>query len=66
MDLSILLLQLIYDATGKIVQWIFVSDGSVLSDEVITSGQHDILFLKSERGNLDSIVVRNAMIAVKR
>ena len=60
------ILQLIYDGCGHIVKWIFVTDGTVLPDELTTSGLDNMLFLKTETGCLSSIVVRNAMIAVKR
>ena len=58
--------QLIYDATGYVLKWIFVTDGSVLGDNVAMSGEEDIWFLKSETGSIDSIVVKNAMIVIKR
>ena len=58
--------QVIYDATGYVVKWIFVTDGSVLGDNIVMSGEQDIWFLKTENGSIDSIVVKNAMIAIKR
>ena len=58
--------QVIYDATGYVVKWIFVTDGSVLGDNIAMSGEQDIWFLKTENGSIDSIVVKNAMIAIKR
>ena len=43
-----------------------VTDGSVLKDDILTTGQHDIMFLKSDTGMLTSVVVKNTMIAIKR
>ena len=57
---------MVYDGRGCIVQWIMVTDGSVLTDQVTMTGEHDVMFLKSETGMLTSVVVRNTMIAIKR
>ena len=43
-----------------------VTDGSVLSDDVIMSGDHEMLFLKTHNGSIDPIVVKNCMITIKR
>ena len=43
-----------------------MSDGSLLGDEFAMGGQEDIWYLKTDSGSIDSIVVKNAMIAIKR
>ena len=43
-----------------------VTDGSVLTDEITMSGQHDLMFLKTETGLLSSTVIKNTMIILKR
>ena len=57
---------MIYDGTGDVVKWILVTDGTVLGEDITLSGDHDILFLRSEMGSLNSTVVKNAMICIKR
>ena len=39
-----------------------VTDGSELGQDIALTGEHDILFLRSEDGNLNSPVVKNALI----
>ena len=58
-------LQVIYDGTGTVIKWIMVTDGSELGDNIALTGEHDILFLKSETGSLNSTVVKSA-ICLKR
>ena len=43
-----------------------VTDGSVLSDDLIMSGDHEMLFLKTHNGAIDPTVVKNCMITIKR
>ena len=47
---------MIYDDTGSIIKWILVSDGTVLSDDLTLSGEHDIWFLKSANGLINSSI----------
>ena len=58
--------QIIYNGTRQIIKWILVTDGTVLGEDITLSKQYDILFLKSQMGSLDSTVVKNAMICIKR
>ena len=44
----------------------FITDGTVLTDEFMMSMQPEVWFLKTDTGSIDSIVVKNAMIAIKR
>ena len=60
------LFQIIYDATGTIIKWIMVTDGTVLSDDLIMSGEHQMLFLKTDNGGINPTVVKNCMITIKR
>ena len=57
---------MIYDATGYVVKWIFVTDGTVLGDQFAMFAGQDIWFLKTDHGSIDSVVVKNAMIAIRR
>ena len=43
-----------------------VTDGTVLSDELIMSGEHEMLFLKTDNGAINTTVVKNCMITIKR
>ena len=43
-----------------------VTDGGELGEDIALTGEHDILFLKSENGSLNSTVVKNALICLKR
>ena len=64
--LFILFVQMIYDGEGTVIQWIIVTDGSVLTDNITTSGQFDVLFLKTSNGSLNATAVKNAMIMISR
>ena len=48
------------------IQWIIVTDGSVLTDDITTSGEFDVLFLKSDNGSINATAVKNAMIIISR
>ena len=63
---SILYFQMIYDGEGTVIQWIIVTDGSVLTDHITTSGEFDVLFLKTSNGSLNATAVKNAMIMISR
>ena len=43
-----------------------VTDGTVLSDDLIMSGEHEMLFLKTDNGGINPTVVKNCMITIKR
>ena len=58
--------KVIYDGNGTIIKWVMVTDGSVLTDDITTSGQHDVIFLKTATGRLTSTVIKNTMITLKR
>ena len=60
------ILQMIYDGEGTVLQWIIVTDGSVLTDDITTSGQFDVLFLKTSNGSINATTVKNAMIMISR
>ena len=64
--LCILCLQMIYDGEGTVIQWIIVTDGSVLTDDITTSGEFDVLFLKTSNGSINATAVKNAMIMISR
>ena len=57
---------MIYDGNGCVVKWIIVTDGTVLTNELIESCSDDILFLKTDSGGITSTVIRNSMISIKR
>ena len=57
---------MIYDGEGTVIQWIIVTDGSVLTDDITTSGEFDMLFLKMRNGSINATVVKNAMIMISR
>ena len=57
---------MIYDGEGTVIQWILVTDGSVLTDDITTSGQFDVLFLKTSNGSLNATAVKNALIMISR
>ena len=60
------ILQMIYDGEGTVIQWIIVTDGSVLTDDITTSGEFDVLFLKTSNGSLNATALKNAMIMISR
>ena len=60
------ILQMIYDGEGTVIQWIVVTDGSVLTDDITTSGEFDVLFLKTSNGSLNATAVKNALIMISR
>ena len=60
------ILQMIYDGEGTVIQWIIVTDGSVLTDDITTSGEFDVLFLKTINGSLNATALKNAMIMISR
>ena len=43
-----------------------VTDGCELGQDIALSGEHDILFLRSENGSLNSTVVKNSMICSEK
>ena len=55
-----------YDGEGTVIQWIIVTDGSVLTDDITTSGEFDVLFLKMRNGSINATVVKNGMIMMSR
>ena len=55
-----------YDGEGQIIQWIIVTERDALAEEFITSGEFDVLFLKTNSGCINSTVVKNAMIMIAR
>ena len=55
-----------YDRFGQIVQWIIVTDGSVLSEEFTIENTDTALFLKTSDGCLNSTTLRNAIIVTRR
>ena len=57
---------MIYDGEGTVIQWIIVTDGSVLTDDITTSGEFDVLFLKMSNGSLNATALKNAMIMISR
>ena len=57
---------MIYDGEGTVIQWIIVTDGSVLTDDITTSGEFDVLFLKTINGSLNATALKNAMIMISR
>ena len=57
---------MIYDGEGTVIQWIIVTDGSVLTDDITTSGEFDVLFLKTSNGSLNATALKNAMIMISR
>ena len=60
------LLQMIYDGEGSVVRWIIVTEGTLVSYEMLEQYDIDVLLLKSNDGGLSSTVLRNAMITIKR
>ena len=60
------ILQMVYDGEGTVSQWFIVTDGSVLTDDITTSGEFDVLFLKSNNGSINATAVKNAMIMISR
>ena len=57
---------MVYDGDGIVIQWIIVTDGSVLTDDITTSGEFDVLFLKTNNGSINATAVKNAMIIISR
>ena len=55
-----------YDGERTVIQWIIVTDGSVLTDDITTSGEFDVLFLKTINGSLNATALKNAMIMISR
>ena len=43
-----------------------VTDGNEVGPDIALTGEYDILLLRSENGSLNSTVVKNAMICLKR
>ena len=43
-----------------------VTDGSVIDDDFILQQPDDIMFLKTEDGEMNSVCLKNAMIVIKR
>ena len=60
------LLQMIYDGEGSVVRWILVTEGTLVTYEMLEQYDIDVLLLKSNDGGLSSTVLRNAMITIKR
>ena len=58
--------QIIYAAKGLVIKRILVTDGSILTNDITMSGDHDILFLKTDNGGINSTVVNNCMIRIRR
>ena len=57
---------MIYDGEGNVIQWIIVTGGSVLTDDITTSGEFYVLFLKTSNGSLNATALKNAMIMISR
>ena len=63
---NIHVLQIIYDGEGKVIKWIIVSEGSLLTYEWTQTNECDALFLKSTDGTMTSTTLRNALILLMR
>ena len=59
-------LQLIYNGEGNVLKWIVITDGNLLTHDMIQHLEIDVLLLRSEDGGLSSTMIKNAMICIKR
>ena len=57
---------MIYDGEGTVVRWIIISEGTLLTYDLVNEYNIDVLLLKSNDGGPSSVVLRNAMITIKR
>ena len=57
---------MIYDGEGTVVRWILVTEGTLLTYDLLQQYDIDVLLLKNELGGPSSIVLKNAMITIKR
>ena len=58
--------QIIYADNGLVIKRILVTDGSMLTDDITMRGDHDILLLKTDNRLINSTVVNNCMIRIRR
>ena len=55
-----------YNGIGEIINWIVVTDGSVLSDDFVLQNSNDVLLLKTHDGGLSSTTLRSALVVLQR
>ena len=65
-QISFVLIQIIYDAESTLIRWIIVTDGTVLSHEWTQEQNCDAMFLITQDGMLSATTLRNAMILIVR
>ena len=57
---------MIYDGDGKIIRWLIVTDGKLLTPEWTETHCPDVVFLISHDGKMSSTTLKNALIFIKR
>ena len=57
-------LQIIYDGEGTIVKWVVITEGTLLTYDLVQEFDIDVLLLKSNSGGLSSVALKNAMITI--
>ena len=55
-----------YDSAGKIIHWLVVTDDSHVPADYAIENNLNVTLLRSPTGRLNSIVVKNALIYIKR
>ena len=59
-------IQFLYDAEGKPVHWIIVTDGNHLTHEWMQQHGCSAILLKSPNGKITPTVIKNALILINR
>ena len=57
---------MIYDGEGTVVRWIVVTEGTLLTYDLLQQFDIDVLLLKTNHGGPSSVMLKNAMITINR
>ena len=57
---------MIYDGEGTVVRWIIITEGTLLTYDLVNQYDINVLLLKSDHGGPSPTVLKNAMITINR